>query len=199
MEPGRFSDFIRRIRGGDQEAAVELVRRYETTIRVMVRARLHDAAMRRQFDSMDICQSVLLSFFCRAAAGQFELNGPDDLAKLLVTMTKNKVISQARKRRSRSRDCQRELPNGLENVEVAGRTPSPSRQVEAREMLNRVRELLSVEERQIADLRCEERTWDEVAHVLGGTAEARRKQYTRALNRVAPELGLDEGDLLGNE
>lgn len=199
MEPGTFSTFIRRIREGDQTAAEELVRRYETTIRVAVRARLHDGAMRRQFDSMDICQSVLASFFFRAAAGQFELHAPEDLAKLLVTMTRNKVISQARKQRSQIRDVQRVLPTGLENVEVAANTPSPSRHIQGRELLARVRALLTEDERKVADLRGLGRNWAEIAAELGGTAEARRKQLTRALDRVAPALGLDEGDLLGEE
>jgi len=35
-----FADFIRRIRAGDAEAAAELVRRYESVIRVEVRHRL---------------------------------------------------------------------------------------------------------------------------------------------------------------
>lgn len=192
MEPGTFTDFIRRIREGDARAAEELVRRYETTIRVAVRARLHDSALRRQFDSMDICQSVLASFFLRAAAGQFELTAPDDLAKLLVTMTRNKVISQARKQRSQVRDVQRVLPTGLENVELAAATPSPSRQIEGRELLAAVRERLTEEERMLADLRGQGRGWAEIAAEMGGTPDARRKQLARALDRVAPELGLDD-------
>jgi RNA polymerase sigma factor (sigma-70 family) len=199
MEPVTFSTFIRRIRDGDQKAAEELVRRYETTIRVAVRARLHDGAMRRQFDSMDICQSVLASFFFRAAAGQFELQAPEDLAKLLVTMTRNKVISQARRQRSQSRDVQRVLPNGLDNVEVAADSPSPSRHIEGRELLARMRERLTEDERRVADLRGQGRNWVEIATALGGTAEARRKQLVRALDRVAPALGLDGGELFGDD
>jgi hypothetical protein len=59
-----FADFIQRIRGGDARAAEELVRRYESVIRVEVRHRLSDPRLRRLFDSMDISQSVLASFFC---------------------------------------------------------------------------------------------------------------------------------------
>jgi hypothetical protein len=32
----------------------------------------------------DICQSVMASFFVRAAAGQFNLERPDELIRLLV-------------------------------------------------------------------------------------------------------------------
>ena len=71
-----FADFIRRIRAGDAEAAAELVRRYESVIRVEVRHRLSDPRLRRLFDSLDISQSVLASFFVRAASGQYGATGP---------------------------------------------------------------------------------------------------------------------------
>jgi hypothetical protein len=64
-----FAEFIRRIRSGDAAAAAELIRRYELEVRLEVRMRLTDPRLRRQFDSVDICQSVLASFFVRAVAG----------------------------------------------------------------------------------------------------------------------------------
>ena len=73
---GTFADFVGRIRAGDEQAATDLVRRYEPMIRVMVRARLGDRRLRRVLDSMDVCQSVLASFFVRTAAGQYDLEGP---------------------------------------------------------------------------------------------------------------------------
>jgi RNA polymerase sigma-70 factor (ECF subfamily) len=81
-----FEDLIRRVRAGDTDAATALVRQYESAVRVAVRARLFDPDMGRQFDSMDICQSVLKSFFVRVAAGQFELHTPSQLVALLTKM-----------------------------------------------------------------------------------------------------------------
>jgi hypothetical protein len=66
-------------RGGDGDAAAELVRRYELAIRRVVRLRLTDVRLRRAFDSMDVCQSVLGSFFVRAASGQYDLSNSDRL------------------------------------------------------------------------------------------------------------------------
>src|SRR5438874_1787325 len=63
---------------GDQPAA-DLVRQYEPTIRRVVRSRRVDARLGAVLDSMDICQSVLASFFVRTAAGQFEFDSPEDL------------------------------------------------------------------------------------------------------------------------
>jgi RNA polymerase sigma-70 factor (ECF subfamily) len=65
-----FAEFIRRVRAGDESAAAELVRRYEPLIRREVRLHLEDQRLCRLFDSMDVCQSVLASFFVRAAVGQ---------------------------------------------------------------------------------------------------------------------------------
>jgi hypothetical protein len=64
-----FTDFIRRIRAGDEQAALEMVRRYEPLIRRQVRLQLEGRRLCRLFDSMDVCQSVLKSFFFRTAAG----------------------------------------------------------------------------------------------------------------------------------
>ena len=89
-------NFIQRVRAGDQAAAVELVRRYEPAIRRVVRLQMRDPRLRRILDSMDVCQSVLASFFLRAATGQYDLNQPAQLLRLLAVMARNKVASQAR-------------------------------------------------------------------------------------------------------
>src|SRR5262249_2680094 len=83
-ESGSFADLLRRIRCGDGQAAVELVRQYESAIRLEVRMRLRSARLRRVLDSMDICQSVLASFFVRAAAGHYDLEEPGQLIRLLT-------------------------------------------------------------------------------------------------------------------
>ena len=51
---------------------------------------------------------------------------------------------------------------------------------------------LSAEERQLMDLRGQGRSWSEIAVQLGGTPEGRRKQLTRAADRVERQLRLDE-------
>jgi len=87
--------FLERVRTGDQKAAEELVRMYESGNPREVRLRLRIHACER-FDSVDICQSVMASFFVRAALGQYDLQKPDELIRLLVTMTRNKLVSQVR-------------------------------------------------------------------------------------------------------
>ncbi len=107
-----FGGFIQRIRAGDEGAAVEFVRRFEPFIRVEVRRRLSDPRLYRAFDSMDICQSVLASFFVRAASGQYDLDRPEQLLRLLVAMTRNKLAFQTRRQHYPRRDIRRVIEGG---------------------------------------------------------------------------------------
>lgn len=190
-EQALFLDLVRRVRAGDPRAAEQLVRQYEPIIRVAVRTRLTDISIRRQFESMDVCQSVLASFFTRAALGQFDLDEPRQLVALLVKMAHNKLATRAQKIRH-----QQELlppaPGGEEELgQVSDGEHDPARVAAGRELLEAVRARLGTEERDLADRRGRGQSWDEIAQELGGTAQARRKQLARALERVAEDLHLD--------
>ena len=186
-----FQDLIRRVRAGDSDAAAELVRRYEPALRRVVRIRLTDARLRRAFDSMDVCQSVLANFFVRAALGQFELDSPDRLLQLLTHMARNKVIDQARRQRAGRRDVGR-LADGQAAEDVAAAGASPSEQVAGRELLEEFRRRLSAEEKDLAEQRALGRDWADIAADKGGSPEALRKRLARGLDRVARQLGLHE-------
>ncbi len=192
MSEEPFSDLIGRIRAGEEQAAADLVRRYEPEIRREVRFLLRDPFLRRTFDSMDICQSVMSSFFLRAALGEYDLDQPKDLIRLLISMTRNKVVDATRRQRAQRRDHRR--ATSLDAVDLASSTPSPSQVVEGRELLAAFRGKLSDEERQLADLRAQGCEWADIAREVGGTPDARRKQLTRAIARVSRELQLDDFD-----
>jgi RNA polymerase sigma factor (sigma-70 family) len=192
FESTAFPDFIRRIRAGDDQAARELVERYEPVIRCEVRLRLRDPRLYSRFDWTDICQSVMGSFFVRAAAGQFDLEHPDQLLRLLVVMTRHKLAHQTRRHRAKRRDCRRLTACDPANLDGRSAAPSPSRLVVGRELLAEVNRLLSQEERLLAELRGDGYEWTEIAARLGGTAEARRKQLARAVDRLERELNRRE-------
>jgi RNA polymerase sigma-70 factor (ECF subfamily) len=186
-----FAVFLTRLRAGDEQMAEELVRRYEPLIRVEVRRRLRDVRLRRLFDSLDICQSVLSGFLAGAAGGQYELDGPQELLRLLVSMTRNKLAFHVRKARSQRRDHRRVTDHPLE--ELAGApTGDPSRLAEGKDLLSRFRLRLSPEERDLADLRGQGYAWAEIAARVGGTPHGRRMQLARALDRARQQLAPDE-------
>ena len=194
-ESTAFPDFIRRIRAGDDQAARELAERYEPVIRCEVRLRLRDPRLYSRFDWTDICQSVMASFFVRAAAGQYDLEQPDQLMRLLVVMTRHKLANQRRRHRAEMRDCRRLSACDPAYLDGPAAAPSPSRLVVGRELLAEVRRRLSEEERRLADLWAQGWEWAEIAARLGGTAGARRKQLARAIERVERQLeGSEDGD-----
>jgi RNA polymerase sigma factor (sigma-70 family) len=188
-----FASFLRRVRAGEAQAAVELVQQFELLIRIEVRRRLNDPYLNRLLDSTDVCQSVLASFFVRAAAGQFELREPEDLLKLLLSMARKKVASQARKQQTQARDSRRAV-EGPEILDALDKSPPPDRLVAGQELLAKFLGLLSADERRLADSRAEGLTWPEIAAAMGGQAQARRRQLDRALDRAAQELGLEDND-----
>ncbi len=190
-----FRDLIRRVRDRDQEAAQELVRRYEGVIRRVVRIRLRDASLRRLLDSTDICQSVLASFFVRTALGEYELESPEQLLNLLAAIARNKLVNQAARLRAARRDVRRDAVGDHAPL-VPDAATDPGEQAAAKELLEKVRDRLGPPERYLAEQRSLGRTWEELAGELGGTGVALRKRLTRALDRVMTGLGLgDVGDV----
>jgi RNA polymerase sigma factor (sigma-70 family) len=184
-----FEDLVRRVRAGEQSAAAELVKRYEPHIRRAVRIRLmRYPQMRRLLDSVDICQSVMGSFFVRAARGEYRLDRPDELQNLLVIMAYHKLIDMVRKKHLP------EAPHNDPAAEPMDHGDSPSEEAMYRELLQLFRERLTEEERQLADLRAAGMKWTDIAVQLQGQPEALRKKLDRAVQRVARSLGIEYGE-----
>jgi RNA polymerase sigma-70 factor (ECF subfamily) len=192
VEAPAFDELIRRVREGDQDAAAVLVKLYEPAIRRAVRFRLSDARLGTLLDSVDICQSVLASFFIRAASGQYDLKTPGQLLKLLKAMARNKLNSQARKQYAQRRDTRR-VSTGCENEHcLVAKSDSPSMEVDAHDLLEEVHRRLSSDEWRLLELRNQGCDWAQIAAELGGRGDALRQKLSRALDRVAEQLGLDD-------
>jgi DNA-directed RNA polymerase specialized sigma24 family protein len=157
-----------------------------------IRVRLHGGRMTALFDSMDVCQSVLGSFFLRAAAGQYALDTPTNLLKLLTAMARNKLAFQIRRQRAQKRDVGRDVP-AERAAEVAAADPTPSRRAADRDLLAELGRRLTPDERRLVELRNQGHDWNDIAGQLAGNPEALRKKHARALDRVARELGLEGG------
>jgi RNA polymerase sigma-70 factor (ECF subfamily) len=190
-ESNSFLDLIRRVRAGDPDGAAELVRRFTPAVRRMIRVQLRDQRLRRLLDSMDVCQSVLASFFIRTAAGQYDLNQPGQLLRLLVVMARNKLATRARHSCVQRREFLAANAADAPAERVAP-GPGPCQQAAWRDLLQAVLGRLTDDERQLADRRADRQEWRQIAAELGGNPEALRKKLTRALDRVSQQLGLDE-------
>ena len=190
-----FHDLMGRVRAGDPDAAAELIREFEPEIRLEVRVRLRvqDSRVRRLMDSMDITQSVLASFFTGVAIGRFQPTHPKQLLGLLISMTRNKLLTQVRDQRRQRRDIRRVQSMESADGYLAAAGESPSQLIASKELLSEVDKRLSEEERTIAARRKAGLPWKSIAEELGGTPDGRRKQFERAFSRIVGELHLDEG------
>lgn len=189
-----FLELIQRVRAGEEAAAAEVVRRYERALLREIRLRLRDPRLRRALDSGDICQSVLASFFLRAASGQYDLQHSGHLLKLLVAMARNKLASQARHSYVVRRDPDA-LRTGLSAGEyLTAPEPGPAQAVATSDFCGALMASLSAEERQLADRRARSEEWADIAADLGGNPDNLRKKLARALNRAVRRLSGEPTD-----
>ena len=181
MEELDLDKLFANLRAGDEQAAADLVRRYEPYLRQIIRLRLTDPCLRRVFDSLDICQSVFTQFFVRMADGRFTFQDPDRLRALLETMALNKLIDRARHERRHG--------GGLpDRFDTPAKSLPPDEQTLHRDLAQAVRDRLSDRESWLIDQRLQGRTWVEIAAQSGGQPAAVRMMYARALARVRREL-----------
>src|SRR5262245_37738650 len=155
--------------------------------------------MRRHFDSMDVCQSVLGSFFVRVAAGQFELESPQQLVALLTRMAQNKLLMQMRMHHQQRRDVSKVTPLTDDGPPIADQRAGPVTIAENRENLKLLLDRLPAAERDLAQRRMQGQSWDEIATAVGGSPQALRMRLSRAVDQASEHLKLDDASLTDEE
>lgn len=97
-ENSSVTDWIVRVKQADAQAAQRLWERYVTQLVDFARRKLH-AQARRVADENDVVQEAFDAFFRAARTGQLtQLHDRNDLWRLLVTITENKVHDHAKYR-----------------------------------------------------------------------------------------------------
>jgi RNA polymerase sigma-70 factor (ECF subfamily) len=187
-----FRELLQRVRNRDAAAAAELVNRFAPTIRRVIRIRMRDERLRRLMTESDICQSVLASFFVRAALGQYDLDSPEQLLALLTRMARNKLASHTSREGAARRDYRRAEYDSTATRNLMSAVPDPAEEAALQDLLDKSLALLSPEERRLAELRRDGCNWHEIAEQLGSTPGAVRKQWERAVKRVLERLGVEE-------
>jgi RNA polymerase sigma-70 factor (ECF subfamily) len=187
-DPSSFSEFIRRLRAGDREAAEELVRRYEPEILRTIRVRLSGDRLRRKFDSEDIFLSVFGRFMVWVKGSDRVPQTPGELAALLVTMAKHRIVTHAQKAGNRH---EQGADSALWAV-IAGREPPPDGVAVDRELAARLFAEVGPEDRQLLELRADGCSWQEVGDRLGLKADAARKRHERLVAELRERFRVSE-------
>jgi hypothetical protein len=185
-----FQEVIHLARAGDDDAAARLARDFEPFVRRFVRFRMRTRTnperLRPEVDSADICQSIFKSLFVGLREGRFELNRPEQLAKLLSAMVRFKVATKARRLSVTLREVlELDAPDRR-----ADSGPGHEKLVDDRDSLETILKLFEGDELDLLIRRLDDQPWSVIALAVGGTAEGLRKKLARALERVRdlPEL-----------
>lgn len=184
----RLAEMMNRLQAGDHAAAAELVAAYEPELRRFVRFRMNSPQMRRLVESADISQSVFAKFFVdiKSRAGCPE--SPQQLRRLLITMTRNKINDHVRHHKAAKRDMRR-VQAGMDAIESAyDKAPTPEDALVTQETLEAVRAELTAEEFALVNARMHGQAWSEIAIDLGVSAEAARKRFARIIESVAQRV-----------
>jgi len=159
---------LARINNGDDEAARELLTRYEPKIRLVVRRQL-PRLLRSRFDSLDFLQSVWGSFFHKIRTGPNDLDEEQNLITFLAWAARNKVIDEHRRAATQKHDINREEPLEIKRDKevclAAGDTPSQLAQ--AHETYDRLRDLLPEDRQVILELKAAGYSCREIGDRLG--------------------------------
>ncbi|MCA9040306.1 MAG: hypothetical protein KDA65_08175 [Planctomycetaceae bacterium] len=95
--------WIKDVKQGDQEALRNLWERYFNKLVKTAGWKMRDMP-KREADEEDIALSAFDSLYRGAEAGRFEqLKNRDDLWRLLIAITSNKIVDQVRKRNTQKR------------------------------------------------------------------------------------------------
>ena len=117
MSSDLFDAVIARLRGGDDDAAALVHRRFVRRL-VALAQRQFDPWVRAKADHEDVVQSVFKSLFARLQRGEFALEDWDDLWSLLTVIT----VRKCRRRRAALRAGRRDAAREVDPASPAGDT-----------------------------------------------------------------------------
>ena len=195
--------WIGHLKGGDREAAQRLFEAYFEKLVRFAQKKLC-VAPRRVADEEDVALSAFYSFYQGAAKGKFpQLDDPDDLWKILVTITARKALRQVQRqgRRKRGegkvrgesvfRQADASEPSfGID--QIVGQEPTPAFAAEVNEEFQRLLDRLGDDTlRQMAVLKMQGHTNEEIGAKLGYAL----RSVERKLSGIRKIWSSQEGEL----
>ena len=186
-ETQEFKLLMDRVLKGSEDAARELVARYERELLVVIRRGLIPR-LRSKFDSQDFVQAVWVTFFeHRERLAEFPSS--QDLIQFLATIARNKVIDESRRRlQSHGRNVNREISLGAPHVfpKLTATTPTPSAVAIADEQWKQLVDGEPDHYRRVVELRQIGASHAEIADALGLSAKTVQRVLQRLRDKLVP-------------
>ncbi len=185
---------IQGLRAGDERVVAEFCDRYGDALQRVADRHLA-AGVRRRVGPEDVVQSAFRTFFRRARGGEFQLADGDALWRLLCAIALTKAREQTRFHLRKKRGMDRETSlvrrpddSSAPGIDAAAHGPTPAEAAEFADFFRQALAGLDDEERQVAELKLQELTNDEVAARLGSSERTVRRILKRVQARLARAL-----------
>jgi RNA polymerase sigma factor (sigma-70 family) len=176
-----FAALLARARRNDPDAQAELVRRYESKVRLVARVLL-GTALRPYLDSLDLMQSVHRSLLLALRDSKFAISSPEQLVGLATTMVRRKVARQWRRMRRQQRTASDDAPTLL--TSLVSSEVDPARAAQSNDAIRRLWDNLDGPEQRLVRLRLDGYSTAEIASELGLSPVALRVRMTRLRQRL---------------
>lgn len=184
-----FTELVAAAGRGDEEALTRLLEYCEPKFRIIARVSL-GPLLRPQLDTMDLVQSMKRMLIPGLRAGLYELDSPDQLVALAATIIRRKVALYWRRQKKQAvlRLAEQALASGEEAL-VEHRIQD----WENEELLARLLESLTEEERQLFRMQLEGLTIVEIARLLGCRPGPLRARLSRLRKKLRSLAGISWG------
>jgi RNA polymerase sigma factor (sigma-70 family) len=176
-----FAALLARARRNDPDAQAELVRRYESKVRLVARVLL-GSALRPYLDSLDLVQSVHRSLLLALRDSKFAVSSPEQLVGLATTMVRRKVARQWRRMRRQQRTASDDAPTLL--ASLVSTEADPACAAQSNDAIRRLWDNLDGPEQRLVRLRLDGHSTAEIALELGLSPVALRVRMTRLRQRL---------------
>jgi RNA polymerase sigma-70 factor (ECF subfamily) len=170
--------------------AADLDEQYRARLCQLVEQEMNRRFRRRE-DPEDVVQSAFRTFFRRNAKGEFHIDSSVDLWRLLVTITRHKILKHVEKLGAGKRNPKRE--EYAEGDDLRGQVPTPEEAAIAADLMEEALAGLDETYVKVLHMRLQNCTEEEIAAKLGCTRAFVRSK----LNRIRDRLQRLSGDNAG--
>ena len=167
---------LERFRAGDEAAATELFERFAKRLASLVQSRL-SSKLARRLDAEDVVLSAYRSFFVRARDGQFAIDEPGELWRLLAQIALNKLHRSAARHNAARRSLNREQDDIVDLANrAADAASSPDLEVIVADQLEHLMSQLPEATCRVLELRLQGHDVDEIAGLIDRSPRTVRRQ-----------------------
>lgn len=164
-------------------------KRHGEQLRRRARTRLRQYGLSGQAESMDICNDVMADLARKGPKATTH----DEVLGYVLRAIDNQVLDTFRTLARQCRDFRRNEATPVEELRVPTDATTPSQIALRREVLDRIRALLTDDERRAVDMMLENRDWAEIGEALGMGPDAIRMRVRRAIARVKDQIAHESG------